>query len=89
MENTPIIFDRMPEFSRIGSFSFMFWAIFIGLFLSLVVNLGPAFITLVQTSIHRGFRSAAWFATGVILNDAMICLVVHLDLGAGGHAFIV
>ena len=51
MENAPVIFDRMPEFSRIGSFSFMFWAIFIGLFLSLVVNLGPAFITLVQTSI--------------------------------------
>ena len=75
MENTPVIFDRMPEFSRIGSFSFMFWAIFIGLFLSLVVNLGPAFITLVQTSIHRGFRSAAWFATGVILNDAMIVLL--------------
>lgn len=78
MENTPVIFDRMPEFSRIGSFSFMFWAIFIGLFLSLVVNLGPAFITLVQTSIHRGFRSAAWFATGVILNDAMIVLLCIL-----------
>jgi len=72
MENTPVIFDRMPEFSRIGSFSFLFWAILIGMFLSVVVNMGPAFITLVQTSLHRGFRSAAWFATGVILNDAMV-----------------
>jgi threonine/homoserine/homoserine lactone efflux protein len=83
MENAPVIFDRMPEFSRIGSFSFMFWAIFIGFFLSLVVNIGPAFITLVQTSIHRGFRSAAWFATGVILNDAMIisfCILTSVQV---------
>lgn len=83
MENAPVIFDRMPEFSRIGSFSFMFWAIFIGMFLSLVVNIGPAFITLVQTSIHRGFRSAAWFATGVILNDAMIislCILTSVQI---------
>ena len=79
MENTPIIFDRMPEFSRIGSFSFMFWAILIGVFLSLVVNMGPAFITLVQTSLHRGFRSAAWFASGVILNDAMIVSICILS----------
>ena len=78
MENTPVIFDRIPEFSRIGSFSFLFWAIFIGIFLSVVVNMGLAFITLVQTSLHRGFRSAAWFATGVILNDAMIISVCVL-----------
>ena len=36
------------------------------------INMGPAFITLVQTSLHRGFKSAAWFISGVILNDAMI-----------------
>ena len=83
MEATPVIFDRIPEFSRIGSFSFLFWAIMIGLFLSLVVNMGPAFITLVQTSLHRGFRSAAWFATGVILNDAMIisiCILASVQI---------
>lgn len=78
MENAPDIFDRMPEFSRIGSFSFLMWAILIGLFLGLVVNMGPAFITLVQTSLHRGFKSAAWFATGVILNDAMIIILCIL-----------
>lgn len=72
MENAPDIFDKLPEFSRIGSFSFIMWAIMIGLFLSIVVNMGPAFITLVQTSLHRGFRTAAWFVSGVILNDAMI-----------------
>lgn len=83
MENTPEIFDKMPEFSRIGSFSFLFWAILIGFFLSVVVNMGPAFITLVQTSLHRGFRSAAWFATGVILNDAMvisICIMASVQV---------
>ena len=83
MESTPVIFDRIPEFSRIGSFSFLFWAILIGLFLSVVVNMGPAFITLVQTSLHRGFRSAAWFATGVILNDAMIisiCILASVQI---------
>lgn len=83
MENAPEIFDKMPEFSRIGSFSFLFWAILIGFFLSVVVNMGPAFITLVQTSLHRGFRSAAWFATGVILNDAMvisICILASVQV---------
>ena len=79
MENAPVIFDKMPEFSRIGSFSFLFWAILIGLFLSVVVNMGPAFITIVQTSIHRGFRSAAWLATGVILNDAVIVTICILS----------
>ena len=72
MENSPVIFDHMPEFSRI-----------IGVFLSLVINMGPAFITLVQTSLHRGFKSAAWFATGVILNDAMvisICILASVQI---------
>lgn len=72
MENTHEIFEKMPEFTQVGSFSFVLWAVLIGVFLSLVVNMGPAFITLVQTSLHRGFKSAAWFATGVILNDAMV-----------------
>ena len=79
MENTPDIFDKMPEFSRIGSFSFLMWAILIGVVLSLFVNMGPAFITLVQTSLHRGFKSAAWFATGVILNDAMVVTLCILS----------
>lgn len=72
MENTQDIFARLPEFSHIGSFSFIFWAIIVGLFLSIVVNMGPAFITLIQTSLSRGFRSAAWFAIGVVFNDAFV-----------------
>lgn len=84
MGNTEMeIFDRMPEFSRIGSFPFLMWAILIGVFLSVFVNMGPAFITLVQTSLHRGFRSAAWFALGVILNDALIvslCILTSVQV---------
>ncbi len=83
MDSSTEIFDRMPEFSRIGSFSFLMWAILIGIFLSLVVNMGPAFITLVQTSLHRGFSSAAWFISGVILNDAMViglCILTSVQV---------
>ncbi len=78
MENTSGIFEKLPEFSRIWSFSFVIWAVVIGLFLSLIVNMGPAFITLVQTSLHRGFKTAAWFISGVILNDAMIISIYIL-----------
>ncbi len=83
MENTHEIFEKMPEFTQVGSFSFVLWAVLIGVFLSLVVNMGPAFITLVQTSLHRGFKSAAWFATGVILNDAMVvtlCILTSVQV---------
>lgn len=83
MENSSDIFNKIPEFSRIGSFSFLMWAILIGVFLSVVVNMGPAFITLVQTSLHDGFKSAAWFITGVILNDAMViglCILTSVQV---------
>ena len=88
MENAPDIFDKLPEFSRIGSFSFIMWAIMIGLFLSIVVNMGPAFITLVQTSLHRGFRTAAWFVSGVILTSVQVVMrsdleVTLFSIGAG------
>lgn len=71
------IIGKMPE-THIFSFEFVLWAVLIGVFLSLVVNLGPAFITLIQTSLHHGFKSAAWFATGVLLNDTLIVAVCIL-----------
>lgn len=83
MENTQEIFERMPEISHAWSFGFFFWAVAIGVLLALVVNIGPAFITLVQTSLHRGFVSAAWFATGVILNDALVvalCIMTSIQV---------
>lgn len=77
MENS--IISRMPEITM-WSFNYVFWAILIGVFLGLVVNMGPAFITLIQTSLHRGARSAAWFAMGVILNDAMIVMICIMSI---------
>lgn len=49
-----------------------------GITLSLL--LGPAFFTLLQTSLERGFRAAFWIAEGVFLSDA--CLVAISFLGA-------
>ena len=76
------IFSKMPVIDT-WSFGFIFWAVLIGVFLGLVVNMGPAFITLVQTSLDRGLKSAALFALGVILNDAMIitlCILTSVQV---------
>jgi threonine/homoserine/homoserine lactone efflux protein len=65
--------------------SFIFDAIVLGLTLSVVFGFGPAFITLIQTSIHRGFRSAAWFAMGVCLNDVLmvsLCVLTSIQVVA-------
>lgn len=81
MKNNDIL-NLLPELD-IGSFQYFMWAIMIGFFLSLFVNMGPAFITLVQTSLHRGFKSAAWFSSGVIMNDAMIislCILTSVQV---------
>ena len=73
MNNTSVkFFELIPNLDQMWSFQFIFWAILFGLFLGLIVNMGPAFITLVQTSLDRNFKSALWFAFGVVLCDAMI-----------------
>ena len=64
---------------------FVFDAIVFGLSLAVVFGFGPAFITLIQTSIHRGFRSAAWFAMGVFLNDVLmmsLCVLTSIQVVA-------
>jgi threonine/homoserine/homoserine lactone efflux protein len=64
---------------------FVFDAIVFGLSLAVVFGFGPAFITLIQTSIHRGFRSAAWFALGVFLNDVLmmsLCVLTSIQVVA-------
>jgi threonine/homoserine/homoserine lactone efflux protein len=66
---------------------FIFDAIVLGLTLSIVFGFGPAFITLIQTSIHRGFRSAAWFSFGVFLNDFLmvsLCVLTSIQVVAEG-----
>ena len=76
-------FALIPDLDRMWSFNFILWAILFGLFLGLIINMGPAFITLVQTSLDRGFRQAAWFAFGVLLNDAMVislCILTSFEV---------
>ena len=67
---------------------FIFDAIVLGLTLAVVFGFGPAFITLIQTSIHRGFRSAVWFAIGVCLNDILmvsLCVLTSIQVVANNE----
>lgn len=48
--------------------------------LTLAVLIGPAFFSLVQTSIHRGFRSGMFLAIGIFISD--LTLVFFSFLGA-------
>ncbi len=47
-----------------------------GILLSLFFSLGPAFFSLIQNSIHHGFRKAVFFATGVSLSDIIIVMLM-------------
>lgn len=48
--------------------------------LVLAVTLGPAFFTIIQTSIDRGFKSAFIFAIGISLSDIFIIFISFLGL---------
>ncbi|HCB61060.1 MAG: hypothetical protein A2W93_07090 [Bacteroidetes bacterium GWF2_43_63] len=54
--------------------------ILLGLVLS--ITLGPAFFTIIQTSIDRGFRSAFLIAIGVAFSDLFIITISYLGLSA-------
>ena len=47
-----------------------------GVVLSLVFSLGPAFFSLIQNSIHHGFKKALSFAAGVSLSDILIVMLM-------------
>lgn len=82
--DTTSIFNHMSQIEGTFSLEWVFWAVMLGLFLGLVVNMGPAFITLLQTSLNQDFKSAMLFAFGVILNDALviaICIFTSVQLG--------
>ena len=84
MDNSTSIFNHMSQVEGPFSFQWIFWAVMLGLFLGLVINMGPAFITLIQTSLHQDFKSAILFAFGVILNDAIVialCIFTSVQLG--------
>lgn len=66
----------------------VFDAVVFGLTLALVFGFGPVFFTLLQTSIDRGFRSAAWLALGVLLCDTLIvslCVLTSIRLVVGNE----
>ena len=61
-----------------------------GVMLSLFFSLGPAFFSLIQNSIHHGFKKAVSFAAGVSLSDIVIVLLMltvlsNFDLSALLH----
>ncbi len=60
----------------------MLKAFFEGVVLGLVVamTLGPAFFTIIQTGIDRGFRSAMFISVGVIICDVFLIVLCYLGL---------
>lgn len=47
-----------------------------GVMLSLIFSLGPAFFSMIQNSIHHGFKKAVAFAFGVSLSDILIVMLM-------------
>ena len=86
MDNITSIANHMSQVDNPFSFKWIFWAIVLGLIVALIINMGPVFITLVQTSLHQDFKSAVFFAFGVVLNDALVIAILififsSVDLG--------
>ena len=50
----------------------------IGLGLGLAIVVGPAFFSLLQTSIDKGFRSAARLAFGIFVSDIFLVAIAFL-----------
>jgi len=48
--------------------------------LTLAITLGPAFFTIIQTSIDRGFKSAFQVAIGVSLSDITVIVITYFGL---------
>ena len=44
----------------------------IGFGLLLAIMLGPVFFTILQTSLHEGFKAGLFLAFGVLLSDAAV-----------------
>ncbi|HRS54261.1 MAG TPA: LysE family transporter [Bacteroidales bacterium] len=52
----------------------------IGLGLSLAILMGPAFFTLIQTSIYRGLKAGLILAMGVFFSDMTIVILSYLGI---------
>lgn len=65
-------------------------ALLLGISLATVFGMGPAFFTLVQTSINKGFKSALFFALGVATNDILmilLCIMTSVKVVIEGNEF--
>lgn len=49
----------------------------LGLGLLMAIMLGPVFFMLIHTSMHNGWSAAVWFASGVVLSDALFVLLAY------------
>lgn len=52
--------------------------VIVGLTLALIMGFGPAFFTLIQTSISRGFKTAMFLDLGIVLNDIFIVALMMM-----------
>lgn len=48
--------------------------------LIIAVTLGPAFFTIIQTSIDRGFKSALLMSFGIIMSDMVLIVLAYIGL---------
>jgi threonine/homoserine/homoserine lactone efflux protein len=48
--------------------------------LTLAGLLGPAFFSLVQTSIHRGFKSGMFLAIGIFFSDSLLIFLSYIGI---------
>jgi threonine/homoserine/homoserine lactone efflux protein len=60
--------------------------------LLLAVMLGPVFFTLLQTSLHEGFKAGIFLAVGVLISDALLISVCYFFASlirmADSHRFV-
>ena len=52
--------------------------VIVGLTLALIMGFGPAFFTLIQTSISRGFKAAMFLDLGIVINDIMVVALMMM-----------
>jgi len=58
----------------------LFSGILLGL--TMAIMLGPALFSLLQTSIHRGFRSGMFLAIGIMISDFVLVALSYLGVSA-------
>ncbi len=66
-------------------------ALILGFSLATVFGMGPAFFTLVQTSISRGVKPGLLFALGVAANDILmivLCIMTSVKVVIEGNEFL-